>query len=67
MKGGKNLRTIWTELEVEFPEIFNLCTSQFLWLHTRTGNEAPPDTGGMGKKMPLNPRYPPLNPRYQRN
>jgi len=26
----KNLRTIWTDLGEEFPEIFNLCTAQTL-------------------------------------
>ena len=30
INGGKNLRTTWTELGDEFPEIFNLCAEQNL-------------------------------------
>ncbi len=28
---GKNLRTIWTELAQDYPEVFNLCSAQSLW------------------------------------
>jgi hypothetical protein len=30
VNGEKNLRTIWEELGIDFPEIFNLCTTQTL-------------------------------------
>ncbi len=30
ISGEKNLRTIWTDLENEFPEVFNLCSAQTL-------------------------------------
>jgi hypothetical protein len=30
INGEKSLRTIWEELGIEFPEIFNLCTAQTL-------------------------------------
>ena len=28
----KNLRTIWTELAQDYPELFNLCSAQSLWI-----------------------------------
>jgi hypothetical protein len=30
MNGGKPLKTIWNELEAEFPTIFNNCSVQLL-------------------------------------
>ena len=30
INGGKNLRTVWRDLEDEFPEVFNFCSVQTL-------------------------------------
>ena len=56
INGERSLWVIWTDLETEFPVIFNLCTSQSLWgrhdpiLRTNTGSDTPPDTGSRKKE-----------------
>jgi hypothetical protein len=44
LRGEKYLRTIWTELGEEFPEIFNLCTTQSLENEVMEQEMIPPMT-----------------------